>query len=88
MKCPKCEKILTDLASWVMNVEGQVVMMLTCPSCQTILGSVNKSGDSSQQNSSESPSKTRQIPPADTQSIENVETLLKEYFEDKVTNIP
>jgi hypothetical protein len=88
MKCPKCEKVLTDLASWAVNVEGQAIMMLACPSCQTILGSVNKSSDSSRQNSSESPPKTRHISPADTQSIENVETLLKEYFEDKVTNIP
>ena len=83
MKCPKCEKMLTAPASWVVNVEGQIVMMLTCPFCQTILGSVNKPIDPSQQNSSESLPINRQIPYADKRETE---TLLKTYFEDKVAD--
>jgi len=42
MRCPKCDKAFDSLKGETQHVEGQYVIVLTCPECQTVLAVVNK----------------------------------------------
>ncbi len=42
MKCPKCDQPFAVIKGQTQHVEGQDVIVLSCPACDMVLAVVNK----------------------------------------------
>ncbi len=42
MKCPKCQEEFSELKGGTQHLEGQYIVIVTCPKCETVLAVLNK----------------------------------------------